>query len=140
VIVNETAAKLLGLHQDPLNKKIMSLLDNNAEKTISYKVVGVVKDFHFESLHSDIGALCLFLNLSRGNVSFRLNAQNDMTNTIRQIESKWKELAPGQPFSYSFMGVTKICRKHFAYLSYSKRYSIYPIKRQPLEKIRVLNY
>jgi putative ABC transport system permease protein len=103
VIVNETAAKLLGLHQDPLNKKIMSLLDNNAEKTISYKVVGVVKDFHFESLHSDIGALCLFLNLSRSNVSFRLNAQNDMTNTIKQIESKWKELAPGQPFSYSFM-------------------------------------
>ncbi|MFM9911092.1 MAG: ABC transporter permease [Chitinophagaceae bacterium] len=102
VILNETAAKLFGFN-DPLNKTIMSLADNSSNKTLNYKVIGVVKDFHFESLRNNIGALCLFLNLSRGNVSFRLNAQADIASTIKRIESKWKELAPGQPFTYTFM-------------------------------------
>ena len=102
VILNETAAKLFGF-REPLNKKIVLMTDSQGEKTKTFKVVGVVKDFHFESLKSDIGALCLFLDSSTGNVSFRLNAQNDVPNTIKQIEAKWNELAPGQPFSYGFM-------------------------------------
>jgi putative ABC transport system permease protein len=102
VIMNETAAKLFG-YTDPINKNIMSFVDNNSQKTVNYKVIGVVKDFHFESLRRDIGAVCLFLNLSRGNVSFRLNAQNDLKGTISQIETVWKQFAPGQPFTYTFM-------------------------------------
>jgi putative ABC transport system permease protein len=102
VIINETAARLFGF-KDPVNKTIMSLADNRSGKTINYKIIGVVKDFHFESLRSNIGALCLFLNLSRGNVSFRLEAKTDMAATIKRIEAKWKELAPGQPFTYTFM-------------------------------------
>jgi putative ABC transport system permease protein len=102
VIMNETAAKLFG-YADPIDKTIMSLVDNQSNKTYKYKVIGVVKDFHFESLRSNIGALCLFLNLSRGNVSFRLNTESDIASTIKRIEAKWKELAPGQPFTYTFM-------------------------------------
>lgn len=103
VILNETAVKLFGFKDDPLNKVIMSSIDNNTHKITTHKVIGVVKDFNFESLHDNIGALCLFLNLSRGNVSFRLNTQNDLKGTISQIESKWKNMAKGQPFSYEFM-------------------------------------
>jgi putative ABC transport system permease protein len=102
VIMNETAAKLFG-YEDPVGKTIMSLVNNQSNETYKYKVIGVVKDFHFESLRSNIGALCLFLNLSRGNVSFRLNAGTDIGATIKSIEAKWKELAPGQPFTYTFM-------------------------------------
>jgi putative ABC transport system permease protein len=102
VIVNETAAQLFG-YKDPLNKGVMSFVNNNSKKTVTYHIIGIVKDFHFESLKNDIGAVCLFLNLSRGNVSFRLNAQNDIPSTVKRIEAKWNEMAPGQPFSYAFM-------------------------------------
>jgi putative ABC transport system permease protein len=102
VIINEAAAKLFG-YNDPIDKTIMSLVNNQSNETYKYKVIGVVKDFHFESLHKNIGALCLFLNLSRGNVSFRLNSESDIAGTIQRIETKWKELAPGQPFTYTFM-------------------------------------
>ena len=102
VIINETAAKLFGF-KDPLNKTILSLAENNSNKTIKYKVIGVVKDFHFESLRSNIAPLCLFLNLSRGNVSFKLNAQANLSHIISLIELKWKEVAPGEPFTYTFM-------------------------------------
>ena len=45
----------------------------------------------------------MVLNLSKGNVSFRLNAKNNIQSTVKQIEAKWNQLAPGQPFSYTFM-------------------------------------
>jgi putative ABC transport system permease protein len=101
VILNETAAKLLG-YKDPLNKSV-TMFTGDSSKTKMYRVIGVVKDFHYESLRSNIGALSMFLNLSRGNVSFRLSANTDLASTIKKIETKWKELAPGQPFTYSFM-------------------------------------
>ncbi len=99
VILNETAVKLLGF-ADPLNKGITMFMNDNKKV---YRVVGIVKDFHFESLRNNIGALCMVLNLSRGNVSFRLDARNDIQSTIKQIEAKWTQMAPGQPFSYTFM-------------------------------------
>jgi putative ABC transport system permease protein len=102
VIINESAAKLFG-YTDPINQTIQSLVDNQSNKTFQYKIIGVVKDFHFESLHSNIGALCLLLNTSRGNVSFRLAANTDIASIIKNIEAKWKAVAPGEPFTYTFM-------------------------------------
>jgi putative ABC transport system permease protein len=99
VILNETAVKVLGF-KDPLNKGV-TLFMNDSKQV--YRVVGVVKDFHFETLKSNIGALCMMLNQSSGNVSFRLNAGSDLQSTVKQIEAKWNAMAPGQPFSYSFM-------------------------------------
>jgi putative ABC transport system permease protein len=99
VILNEAAVKLLGF-KDPLNKGVTLFMNDNKK---AYRVVGVVKDFHFESLKSNIGALSMFLNLNTGNVSFRLNAGSDIQSTVKQIEAKWNAMAPGQPFSYDFM-------------------------------------
>ncbi len=99
MILNETAVKLLGF-KDPLNKGV-TLFMNDTKKV--YRVVGVVKDFHFESLKSNIGALCMMLNQNHGNVSFRLDMGSDIPSTIKQIEAKWNDMAPGQPFSFSFM-------------------------------------
>ena len=99
VILNEAAVKLFGF-KDPLNKGVM-LFGDDSKKT--FRVIGVVKDFHFESLKSNIGALCMMLKASTGNVSFRLAAGSDIQSTVKQIEAKWNTMAPGQPFSYSFM-------------------------------------
>lgn len=102
IILNEAAVKLFGF-DDPLNKVITTYDDFQAKTLLSYKVLGVVKDFNYQSLKSDIGALCMILAPNNGSVSFRLDTQNDLQTTIKEIEKKWQYMAPGQPFSYRFM-------------------------------------
>ena len=62
----------------------------------------MVKNFHFESLRRNIGALSLVLDANSGAASFRVSSTN-LPGLMQQIESTWKQLAPGQPFSYKFM-------------------------------------
>jgi putative ABC transport system permease protein len=60
-IINETAAKLLGW-KDPVGKKLYPYFQDNFGNTlISREVIGVVKNFHFESMKENIGPLCFRL-------------------------------------------------------------------------------
>ena len=99
-IINETTAKFLG-YDDPIGKKIYTFTDNNGSK-ISYDIIGVVKNFHFESLRQNVGPLCMRLGNERGFASFKIDAAKSKT-LITQIESKWKSMAAGLPFSYRFL-------------------------------------
>ncbi len=101
IILNETAAKLFGW-KDPIGQRVLRFADAQAKSTKTYTVVGVVKNFHFESLRRNIGALGLTMERSTGAVSFRLDSR-DIPALVRQIESKWKQVAPGLPFSYVFL-------------------------------------
>lgn len=102
VIVNEAAAKMFGF-DDPIGKDIYQLDGDLTNPTvIRNQIVGVVKDFHFESLRNNITPVAFFLANSQSNVSFRL-ATDDIANTIRRIEATWNKMAVGQPFSYNFM-------------------------------------
>lgn len=103
VIINETAAKNFGFGENAINKGILTLKGNYGNETLTYRVIGVVKDFHFESMKSKIDAICMFLKTSSGNVSFKLEKNADLAGTIKQIEKKWSQMAPGQPFTYEFM-------------------------------------
>ncbi len=98
VIINETAAKLFG-YDDPVGKKIYTT-DNN--KVISFNIIGEIKNFNYESLRQNIGPLGFFLGKSTGLASFRVNTAN-IKNLVGQIESKWKAMASGMPFSYRFL-------------------------------------
>jgi putative ABC transport system permease protein len=101
VIINETAARLFG-YQDPIGKTISTITDFTTKQVGNYTVVGVVKNFHFESLRQNVGALCMLLTPSTGSTSFRIKTDN-VTPLIRNIESLWKKMAPGEAFSYSFL-------------------------------------
>jgi len=97
VIINESAAKFLD-YSDPIGKKIYSL----DSKPVPFIIIGVVKNFNFESLHKTVGPLGLFLGKSMGLVSLKVKAAS--TPSILEIaEAKWKTMAPGMPFSYRFM-------------------------------------
>ena len=100
IVLNETAAKLLG--GNVLGKRIVRYTDVDTKRTKSYTVIGVVKNFHYESLRQEVGALALLLDTNRGAVSFRLSGVNVGT-LVRQIEDKWKQFAVDQPFSYGFL-------------------------------------
>jgi putative ABC transport system permease protein len=67
-----------------------------------YRVIGVVEDFHYDSLRENIGPLMMFLGRSTGSISFRIKT-DDVAKTIVLLEKKWREFLPSAPFSYTFM-------------------------------------
>jgi putative ABC transport system permease protein len=101
-VLNEKSAELLGW-EDPIGKKINNWSQNRG----NFVVIGVIKDYHYESLHQEIRPQALFLsggyytNVERY-ISVRLNTEN-ISGTIKHIESRWKEFAPQMPFEYSFL-------------------------------------
>lgn len=98
VILNETAAKMLGFQQ-PLNKFIYG------PGGVPFHIVGVVKDFNAGSLHNKIPPLVLKNSLDNGAMAFRVETKN-LPKLISEIKTlyhtKYANMA-GQPFSYSFM-------------------------------------
>jgi len=102
IIINETAARLFAF-PDPINKVITSFEDiTDPTKMRKYKIIGVVKNFHFSSLRENIGALCLIPGRSTDAITFRLATRNTSA-TVKNIESLWKKMAPAEPFTFSFM-------------------------------------
>jgi putative ABC transport system permease protein len=100
IIINETTASLLGTG-NPLGKKVYTS-DGPDKGTISYTVVGVVKNFNFESLRKNVGPLCMRLGNNSFASAFRIST-TDMDVLIKNIEGKYKAMAPGMPFNYSFL-------------------------------------
>jgi putative ABC transport system permease protein len=108
IVMNEAAVKQFNLEPDPLGKKISTFGGSNPDgspdrnSVVSVTVIGVVEDFHFESLKQNIDALAFFLKPSNGSVAFRFKASSTQ-DVISTIEKTWTKLAPGQPFQYSFL-------------------------------------
>lgn len=94
MIVNETTAKFID-EKDPIGKKMY------AGQNV-YEVIGVVKNFHFESMKHNVGPLCMLLRNSTGYAAFKVNAAN-VTGLLAQVENKWKALSAGVPFSHRFL-------------------------------------
>jgi len=100
IIINETAAKKFGW-ENPLGKSIKEFTASG--KLIKKTVIGVVKDFHIESLHKQIAPLHIsctnnFLN----SISIRISPGN-IPETMARIQEKMKQFAPHQPFAYTFL-------------------------------------
>jgi putative ABC transport system permease protein len=101
VIINETTARLLG-YQNPIGKNIYFAGDGIDGKVLSLTIIGVVKNFNYESLRQNVGPLCFRLEESTGSASFKVNATN-IKDLVGGVESVWKKMAPGMPFSYRFL-------------------------------------
>ncbi|MEN8201772.1 MAG: FtsX-like permease family protein, partial [Bacteroidota bacterium] len=67
------------------------------------KVVGIVKDFNFKSLHNGIEPLAIVYFPGQGAYANIKLSGNNTQQTINEIEELWKELAPGFPFSYNYL-------------------------------------
>jgi putative ABC transport system permease protein len=97
IIVNEAFVRKFN-HKDPLTQTVYRDFD----KVRPYHIIGIVKDFNFESLRANISPLALVYVPDNGAISVRLHTSN-LTALISQIENKWKVLSPNQQFTYSFM-------------------------------------
>jgi putative ABC transport system permease protein len=100
-IINETAVQQLG----------WKTADNALGKDLSYgnvkgKVIGVVKDFHFESLHQKIIPLLFQLpapqNSYYNNISVKIDG-NNIQSALNSIEDTWHKYLPNVPFDYTFL-------------------------------------
>ena len=94
ILINETAAEVMGL-ENPVGQHI-TLWDEDAE------IIGLVKDFHFQTLRSEITPLFFRLADWSSTAYVRVSSQN-IQNTLAQIEELYKEFNPTYPFAYEFM-------------------------------------
>ena len=104
IIINEALAKQLG-YENPVGEFMSGYIFDDNNQIIGtdiYPIIGVIRNFHFESLRNSITPLALFIGSSRGALSIRLQTEN-MTPFIQQLETDWKAMAPGQPLSYQFL-------------------------------------
>lgn len=106
VILNEAALKMFNFEENPINMKISTFGNgvgaDGRPNSVSFSTVGVVKDFHFESLKQSITPVALFLRKSTSRISFRFQAANTQ-DVINNIQNIWSRMAPGQPFQYTFL-------------------------------------
>lgn len=99
-VINETAAKLFGFEQ--IEGAVLGAFDEIPDDLERFNVIGIIEDFNFESLKSEIDPVVMRLGNSTGLLSLKLNASNYKA-LIGDVQSKWDELAPGQPFEYTFL-------------------------------------
>ena len=96
VLLNEAATKTLGA-ENLLNEEVF-----HAGSGRTYQVVGIFKDFNFESLRKEIQPLALTLTTQGFCLSARISSE-DVSATVNLIESLWAQYAPDQPFQYDFL-------------------------------------
>ena len=96
-ILNETAIRKLGW-----------TAEQAIGKSINYgyrkgKIIGVVQDFNFETLHNEIVPIIFFITKTGNNqVTVRISG-NDIPATLNFLKSKWKEYRADYPFDYNFL-------------------------------------
>lgn len=95
-LINETAAqKLQWSNEEAIGQKVNLNYRNGI-------IIGVVKDFHFHSIHNPITSLVLFSGDWFNTIMIKVQTKN-MDQTLSHIEKVWKNLAPHRPFQYSFL-------------------------------------
>ena len=114
VVLNESAAREMGI-ADPIGKQII-FPDPSSPR---FTIVGVVRDFHFQSLQHPIRPMVLHKFNSQGfgrYLSVRVSDMNTPT-TLKYIEDSWRKSALNQAFEYEFFS------DHFANVYLTERKS-----------------
>lgn len=99
-LLNESAVRQFNLDK-PLGARLSRFISNDGD-IASYTVIGVVEDFHFDSLRATIGPLIMFLGNSNSRISFRVKTR-DLSGVIAGLRAKWKEFLPNQTFEFGFL-------------------------------------
>jgi putative ABC transport system permease protein len=104
LLLNETVVQMMELEpEEVLGRRLTTDFHRPDKENMEYlTVIGVVKNFHFESLRNGIDALSLILGNEADRMIVKLSA-GDFSQTIGEIEERWDKVAPGQPLNYYFM-------------------------------------
>jgi putative ABC transport system permease protein len=107
LVLNEAAVAMLGV-KDPLNLILYNRADevnpNSSDhfSPLAFHVVGVVKDFNYNSMHDKILPLVMEVSPRWGSTAVRFHT-NDASSLVRQVGRKFHAARQGLPFTYTFM-------------------------------------
>jgi len=93
IIINQKMAKELG--GDMVGKRVTNYAG-------LWTVIGVVENFHFESLREDIQPLGMVLGFEASVLAVKIKS-NDMSESIQSLSKVWNKFAPHEPIRYSFL-------------------------------------
>ncbi len=95
-ILNETAVKDFGwTPENAIGRKVR-------QQGPSGRVIGVIKDFHYVSLHHAVAPLMLRLDNWVGRLAIRLKSDN-IPATVERVGATWKALVPNLPYTFNFL-------------------------------------
>jgi putative ABC transport system permease protein len=103
IILNETAVKDLGVPSPVVGRQLV--YGENNDTTWYVTIVGVVRDFHFTSMHSEIKPFAFFTGGRQWYYAVKLNG-NNISNTIARINHIWNKNVKTRPFQYFFLEET----------------------------------
>jgi putative ABC transport system permease protein len=101
IVINEKAVEQFGWAENPIGKKIKLNVHGD------YTIIGVVKNFYYETLHSKLGQMGMLLTQGRyygmeRYLAIRYSSQN-IADVISTIKKEWNSIIPNAPFDYSFL-------------------------------------
>ncbi len=99
VIINEAAVNAFGW-DTPVGQIIGRIYMTGP---VNRRVIGVVKDYHFKSLHEPVEPLIILLKRGSGEYITALLEEGNQTVTIDRIRSEWHYYFPGRPFHFSYL-------------------------------------
>ena len=101
VVINEAAVRALGL-EDPLTTRFVEPRDDGVVRYVP--VIGVVKDFNYASMQSEIGPMAIYFMQGNweGFITIRLGNGN-RAETVAFVEEVWNRFSQDAPFEYSWM-------------------------------------
>ncbi|MCE6989949.1 ABC transporter permease [Dyadobacter sp. CY323] len=100
IILNETAAKAFGFNKNAINKTVERR--DNEGKVATFHVIGIVKDFHFKSLHERITPLVMTLAKDNGWMIVKIKTK-EVSGLLSTMQKQWESFKPDLPFTYSFL-------------------------------------
>jgi len=91
IVVNETAIKAMGM-MDPIGKRVRG-----------FRIIGVISDFHFDSLHHAITPLAMiYAPDDYDELLVKIQPEN-LSETLATIKESWLEVTPEYPFEFRFL-------------------------------------
>ncbi len=102
IILNETCANQI-FPDSSVAGKIGNYVNPNQPNTqLQIEIIGVVKDFHYQSVHHKIEPMCFAWFGPEANINIKISS-NNIPETIRFMEKEWKNIYGAEPFQYSFL-------------------------------------
>ena len=119
IIINRACLEHFGF-ENPLEHYLSQ--GNKDGKLDHFNIIGVVENFHFSSLKEIIQPLIMRIGDNRGYITFRI--KGNIEETIGNLKSLWKSVAPDKPFNYYFMDES-FNNLYFAEMKIGKLFGIF---------------
>lgn len=106
LILNEKAVVALGIEGNPIGQRISNINTANAQNNREYTVVGVLADYNYRSLHTEISPMAVFSDQSAqafvSSIPVKVQS-NNLQQTVASIQSIWDEMVPNSALSFEFL-------------------------------------